>query len=271
MYLPSPNSPSVSFRNQTGHRWNPLNPSKEEKITKIVPVTDLLYRVLIVDRDSMASDLLAHALAGDGRYEAVAIYADDLLHAASTGEVDLVIIGADINSSWGNGFDLSEAISRAHPQTYVIMLLHDVTQESVANAFRTGARGVFSRQQPIPELLDCVDHVRKGFVWAGREETNSLLEIFKTSLSPSLVSEADLPELTARELEVVKHAAKGKTNKAIANELKLSEHTVKNYLFRAFAKLGVSSRVELLFFLTNRGHSFCTERVKSVETMESID
>jgi hypothetical protein len=42
----------------------------------------------------------------------------------------------------------------------------------------------------------------------------------------------------------------------IASELNLSEHTVKNYLFRAFEKLGVSSRIELLFYLTMRGHTF---------------
>jgi hypothetical protein len=44
--------------------------------------------------------------------------------------------------------------------------------------------------------------------------------------------------------------AKGYTNKVIGEKLGLSEHTVKNYLFRSFEKLGVSSRVELLFFLT---------------------
>ena len=49
--------------------------------------------------------------------------------------------------------------------------------------------------------------------------------------------------------QVVHCAARGKTNKAIASELCLSEHTVKNYLFKAFEKLGVSSRVELLFYL----------------------
>ena len=58
-----------------------------------------------------------------------------------------------------------------------------------------------------------------------------------------------------RELQVVKCAARGKTNKVIARELGLSEHTVKNYLFRAFEKLGVSNRVELLFYLTQRGHN----------------
>jgi predicted transcriptional regulator len=50
-------------------------------------------------------------------------------------------------------------------------------------------------------------------------------------------------------------AARGKTNKVIASELGLSEHTVKNYLFRAFDKLGVSNRVELLFYLTSRGQT----------------
>jgi two-component system nitrate/nitrite response regulator NarL len=63
----------------------------------------------------------------------------------------------------------------------------------------------------------------------------------------------------------VQCAAKGKTNRAIANELGLSEHTVKNYLFRAFEKLGVSSRVELLFYLTVRGHRFSPTKSDSMD------
>ena len=47
--------------------------------------------------------------------------------------------------------------------------------------------------------------------------------------------------LTKRELEVAEHAAQGQSNKQIANELRLSEHTIKNYLFRVFEKLRVSS------------------------------
>ncbi len=67
------------------------------------------------------------------------------------------------------------------------------------------------------------------------------------------MSNKSLP-LTMRELQVARCAAKGKTNKAIASELGLSEHTVKNYLFRAFEKLGVSNRVELLLYLMVRGY-----------------
>jgi DNA-binding CsgD family transcriptional regulator len=53
-------------------------------------------------------------------------------------------------------------------------------------------------------------------------------------------------------MQVVRAATSGKTNKAIASELHLSEHTVKNYLFRAFEKLGVFNRVELPFYLSTR-------------------
>jgi DNA-binding CsgD family transcriptional regulator len=53
--------------------------------------------------------------------------------------------------------------------------------------------------------------------------------------------------LSKRELEVVRCLAEGLTNRDIAERLKLSQHTIKNYLFRIFEKLGVSSRVELLF------------------------
>jgi DNA-binding NarL/FixJ family response regulator len=108
----------------------------------------------------------------------------------------------------------------------------------------------------VADFLDCVEHVRKGFIWAGAQETTLLLDAFGSIPSPDIAVAGESSPLTLRELEVVKCAARGKTNKVIASELSLSEHTVKNYLFRAFEKLGVSNRVELLFYLTSRGHTF---------------
>ena len=125
---------------------------------------------------------------------------------------------------------------------------------------------MFSRQRPMAEFLHCVEHVRKGFIWAGRQETNALLEAFRSIPAPDVLTAKNSPSLTARELQVVKCAARGKTNKAIAAELGLSEHTVKNYLFRAFEKLGVSSRVELLFYLTVGGHTFSSTKADDTET-----
>lgn len=210
----------------------------------------------------MSSDLLAKALVRDCGFEAAAVLSDQLSHALSTSDVGLVVIGAELASKSGDGFDLADSVGRAHPDTFIIMLLNQTTHESVIRAFRCGARGVFSRQQPMADFPDCVEHVRKGFIWAGREETNWLLEAFKNFPAPNPFAAGDTQALTARELQVVQLAAKGKTNKTIASELGLSEHTVKNYLFRAFEKLGVSSRVELLFYLTLKGHTFSAAKVE---------
>ena len=231
-----------------------------------------VFSAAIVGRDSMGSDLLVNALVHNLRYDAIAIQSSNLLQVLGTRSVDLVIISANLDANIGGGFDLANAVFCAHPKLSIVILMDRPTREAVTNAFRSGARGVFDRQGSMSDFTDCVEHVRKGFVWAGREETNFLLEAFKNIPAPIDPTEGSLSTLTTRELQVVRHAATGKTNKTIASDLGLSEHTVKNYLFRAFEKLGVSSRVELLFYLTMRGHSFGSLReVQSADVSLSVD
>jgi DNA-binding NarL/FixJ family response regulator len=217
-------------------------------------------KILIADRDSMSSSLLASALARESGCNATAIRPSELLATVAAGDYEVVVIAADLDFDTGNAFDLAISLGRSYGKIGIIMLLNQSSDEQVINAFRSGVRGVFSRERPIVEFLTCVEHVRKGFIWAGKQETSALLEAFRSIPAPEVLTPKNSPSLTVRELQVVKCAAKGKTNKAIAVELGLSEHTIKNYLFRAFEKLGVSSRVELLFYLTVGGHTFRTTR-----------
>lgn len=266
MTATSSKPPATVFASSAEVRWISPKASRRENVVRIAQPRTAPCRVFIVDRDSMSSDLLANALVRDSGFEAAVIQAGDLLNALSASEVGLVVIGAEVSFKSGNGFDLAQTVARAHPGVGIVMLLTRGGQASVVNAFRSGARGVFSRQQPMTEFLDCVAHVGKGFIWAGRQESDCLLSAFRNIPSPMLVTAGDSPALTARELQVVQCAATGKTNKVIACELGLSEHTVKNYLFRAFEKLGVSSRVELLFYLTIRGHSFDGAKTASLDS-----
>jgi DNA-binding NarL/FixJ family response regulator len=204
----------------------------------------------------MSSDLLATRLIRDKQFHASAVHSADLLKVLSTNAVDLVVIGSDVNEKVANGFDLASAVGRSYPQIGVVVLLSSPNRATVMNAFRAGARGVFCREQPASEFLDCIEHVRRGFVWVGGQEADFLLHTLRNLPAPTLLSASDHAALTDRELQVVQCAAMGKTNKTIARELRLSEHTIKNYLFRAFEKLGVSSRVELLFYLTMKGYTF---------------
>jgi len=248
------------FHHDSAGRSKSATPAPEERPVGTLQPPRTALRVIISDRDSMGSDLIADALSRDGRCEAIAVQPADVLAALAKNHVDLVVLGVAAGSDGEWGFSLSEAVGRAYPNTYVVILLDQSSHDAVINAFRSGARGVFSRQRPMSEFLDCVDHVGKGMIWVGRQDTDVLLDAFKSIPAPNILSTSSVPTLTARELQVVQCAAQGKTNKAIASELLLSEHTVKNYLFRAFEKLGVSSRVELLFYLTIRGHTFRSAR-----------
>ena len=71
--------------------------------------------------------------------------------------------------------------------------------------------------------------------------------------------------LSRREQEVVRCVAEGLSNREIAQRLGLTEHTVKNYLFRIFDKLGVSSRVELILYAVSSAKRVQSAVVESVE------
>jgi two-component system nitrate/nitrite response regulator NarL len=226
--------------------------TKQDSVGLLEPGAHTLF---VVGRDPLSGDLLSTAIGRNVSYSAVSVSASSLLRAVSSCKPVLVIISADLSTISGEGFALASALSRAHPQLAIVLLLAEASREAVIRAFQSGAIGVFCQDEPISELLQCIEHVANGSIWAGKKATETLLEIFKNIPCSDALTGIDAASLTPRELQVIQCAATGKTNKAIATQLRLSEHTVKNYMFRAFAKLGLSSRVELLFYLALRGHS----------------
>jgi DNA-binding NarL/FixJ family response regulator len=128
-------------------------------------------------------------------------------------------------------------------------LLDEPTPERVVEAFRVGARGIFNRRDSLPQLLRCLQAVHSGQIWAGSKELGYVLDVL-TSQSPLRVVNAKGEHLLSeREQQVVAMIVEGMTNKEISRQLGISEHTVKNHIFRIFDKLGISSRVELLLYV----------------------
>lgn len=142
----------------------------------------------------------------------------------------------------------------SHPEIPKVLLLDSWDRELVVSAFRSGARGIFTITDSNLRLLcKCLMRVAAGQVWINTEQLDCLLDLISEVPSLRVVNSGGKPILTPREEQVVALVAQGLSNREIAQELNLSEHTVKKYLFRIFEKLGISTRVELVLYALNNG------------------
>jgi DNA-binding NarL/FixJ family response regulator len=131
----------------------------------------------------------------------------------------------------------------------LIVLLEENDSNVAIVAFRGGADGVISPAiDGFSSLCRCIEQVNKGQVWANSAQLHQVLEEFSRNAPVQVLSNTGEALLTRREEEVVHLVEDGLTNRQIAVKLGLSEHTVRNNLFRIFDKLGVSTRVELALY-----------------------
>ena len=136
----------------------------------------------------------------------------------------------------------------------------------MVNAFRSGVKGLFCfSDYPFRLLCKCIHSVHNGQVWANGEQLQYLLEIVAQVPSLRMMNASGAKLLTAREEQVVALVADGLSNREVARELGLSEHTVKKYLFHVFDKVGISSRVELVLYAVSHSGARQAEWVASGE------
>lgn len=213
--------------------------------------------VLIATPHSMARELLLSALKRRANINVVAgaASAQEVVEAVKTKNVDVALIGATLADGPLSGFGALRQVRDCSPDVKSVILLDGGEHNLVVDAFRAGARGVFClAQSTFKSLCKCVEQVNAGQIWANSGELVEVIDAL-SQLAPMRVVNADgMRLLTKREEGVVRLLAEGMQNREIARELNLSEHTIKNYLFHIFDKLGVSSRVELvLYAVSNSG------------------
>ena len=197
----------------------------------------------------MSTQLLVDALGRSGHFEMIGSPSDvrALLPLVKKEKPEVAVISAQLEEPKSAASELVRNLRVESPQTRIVVLLDFSEPSTVTAAFRAGAQGVFCRTEPFHLLAKCIQCVAKGEVWASRSELQSVLEALAQPALPSALSWSG-GLLSARETDVVRCVAEGLTNREIAQRLKLTEHTVKNYLSRIFDKLGVSSRVEVLLY-----------------------
>ena len=207
-------------------------------------------RILVADATLMQCELLSKALGGGRDFHIVAMASESgqVLSQLGQFEPGVAIISADLQDGAGAGLDVVAEVHSKAWRTRCIILLDRSDRQLVVAAFRHHARAVFFRSQPVELLSRCVRAVLRGEVWANTQELDYLLDALSDPYQLHVFDVNGNPVLTQRETEVTQLVAEGRTNKEIAEKLQLSEHTVKNYIFRIFDKTGVSSRVALTVY-----------------------
>ena len=213
-------------------------------------------RVLVVDDTRIHTQLLADALRRDPQLEVISppSRSRELVESVKLRNTDVVVLSSNLDEEPLRGFELLRELRASNPGLLAIMLLESSKKESVLQAFRAGARGIFSRHDSVEILCKSIRSVFAGQIWASSEQMAFAVEALASSPVVRAVDANGLSLLSKREMDVVRSLAEGLTNREIAARLGLSQHTIKNYLFRVYDKLGVSSRLELLFMtLTQAG------------------
>jgi len=211
-------------------------------------------RVLVADNTHIHTQLLADALKRDPSLEiaGTASHSRDLIGAVGNQEVDVAVISSNLDEEPMRGVEVLRELRALRRELRAIILLDSSKREVVLEAFRAGARGLFSRFESLETLCKCVHQVHDGQIWASGQQIAFAIETLASTPSIRAVGANGLSLLSKRELDVVGCLADGLTNREIAERLNLSQHNIKNYLFRVFDKLGVSSRLELMTLtLTN--------------------
>jgi DNA-binding NarL/FixJ family response regulator len=212
-------------------------------------------KVFIADGSQLSCQLIAAAVRR-GRYKTRVVgYATDAIGIREGLEkynADVAVIGARLENEDGAGFRVMREVLASRSKPSVIMILDSNKPAMVVEAFRAGASGIFSRDQSSELLCKCIHAVHKGQVWASSKELHFVLDALGPAPLAKSISLRATGLLTKREEGVVHLVAEGMTNRDISQELKLSEHTVKNYLFRIFNKVGTSNRLELALYAIDR-------------------
>ena len=229
--------------------------------------SDHKVRVLVADSSPLHSQLLAEAVGKDRHIKVVGttVGAANVVSTALECRPDVLLISANLDAQPNRGLGVLRDLQAERSNLKAVVLLDSSTPNTIVQAFLSGARGVFYRNASLNALCKCIRVVHAGQIWANSEEVGFLLAALAAASPMRAFHEDALKLLSKRERDVVRClVGAGLSNREISQNLGISDHTVKNYMLRIFDKLGVSSRVELMFYVLGSGgvDAICNDQVR---------
>ena len=207
-------------------------------------------RVLIADDHPAFREGLCQLIEHEEDLECVAKPADgeEAVRLAIELLPDVAII--DIAMPGLNGIEAARQIKAARPAIAILMVSAFGYESYVLASLRAGAAGYLLKNTPLRELTNAIRSVHASEAVFDLKAASKILSRLADDKGEK---RGGLEELQPRELEVLRLAGKGMSNKEIAGELVLSERTVQTHLVNIFRKLGVGSRTEAVLHALREG------------------
>ena len=208
-------------------------------------------RVLLVDDHALLRTGVANIINQEPDLHVVAEAGNgvEALEAYDRHHPDVTLL--DLRMPVMEGVEVVRRIRERDPRARVIILTTYDTDDEISRALKAGAKAYVLKDISADDLVGCIRDVLAG----------------KTYLAPAaaakLAEGVTRVQLTPREMATLRLLADGKANKEIANELDISERTVKTHLGHLFEKLGVTSRTEAIKVATRRGSSASNDSISS--------
>ncbi|MGI6188480.1 MAG: response regulator transcription factor [Clostridiales bacterium] len=206
-------------------------------------------KVLIADDHSLIRKGLEQVLELENDIEVIgeASNGKEAVEQAMKLNPDVVLM--DINMPVQNGvYAIRELKEKGCPARIIVLTIHD-DREYLVEAIRIGAAGYIMKDADVDHLIKAIRDVYRGDTYIQPNLTSSLIKDYDKMTYQSVKRQFEENNLTQREIEVLMLIADGKNNREIADELYISEKTVKNHVSNIFKKIDVSDRTQAAIYV----------------------
>jgi DNA-binding NarL/FixJ family response regulator len=216
-------------------------------------------KIMIVDDHPLFREGLRRVLEEEEDLQVEAEVADGEQAIVLAREIQPDVVLLDINLPSMNGLQVTREIASSLPDTAVINLTAYHDEEQIIRAIKAGARAYYPKEVMPDKLIFAVKQVTQGqYVIDDKlldvsEIDAWLIEESARLAPPGFPGDTGIVPLSAREMEILRHVARGSSNKEIAHTLRISQQTVKNHISSILRKLDVSDRTEAAMYAVRHG------------------
>jgi DNA-binding NarL/FixJ family response regulator len=211
-------------------------------------------KVLLVDDQQLVRDGISALLSLQEGVEVVGSLADgkEAIDFMVKNEVDVILM--DIRMPEMDGITATNILKQTYPHLRIIMLTTFDDEEYIIRSLQVGACGYLLKDIPTQDLAQAIQLAHSGIFQFSSTAMGKLIDETYIQLA-SLVPRSNdaFTNLTDREIEILDLVSTGATNKEIADQLFISEGTVKNYVSRILSALGARDRVQAAIYGLKNG------------------